>query len=169
VRKTILKVLHERGADLSDPESFKEILAVQKWVPKRKINAVDAYNIYCQLNGLEWDPPKYKDVEKIPYVPPEKYLDILITDTSPKTSIWLQCLKETGMRRGELHQVVWNDIDFMQGTIRCTSEKGSKPRLFKVSQNLINRLAWLKANNNVKDSKKIWDSNVHNIQRMYEI
>ena len=35
---------------------------------------------------------------------------------------------------------------FVQGTISCTPEKGSKPRLFKVSQNLINRLEWLKAN-----------------------
>jgi len=168
-RVTLLRVLCKRGADLNDPESVKETIAVQNWVPKRKINAVNAYNIYTEIHGIEWNPPIYRDVEKIPYVPPEKYLDILIADMGPKTSVWLQCLKETGMRRGELHRTTWNEIDFVQGTIQVIPEKGSRPRILKVSKNLTNRLSRLKATNNVKDPKRIWNPNIHNIQRSYEI
>jgi len=168
-RVTLMRVLCKRGADLNDPESVKEVIAVQDWVPKRKINAVNAYNKYAEIHGITWNPPIYRDVEKIPYVPLEKYLDLLISDTGSKTSVWLQCLKETGMRRGELHRNTWNEIDFAHGTITVIPEKGSRPRIFKVSQNLMNRLAWLRANNNVKDPKRIWNPNIHNIQRLYEM
>jgi len=52
--------------------------------------------------GGKWNPPKYKRVEKLPFIPTEQELDTLINSCGPKTSAFLQLLKETGMRQAKL-------------------------------------------------------------------
>ena len=41
------------------------------------------------------------------------------------------------MRAGEAHRLEWIDVDPERRTIRVTPEKGSNPRIFKVSSKLI--------------------------------
>jgi len=49
---------------------------------------------------------------------------------------FLQLLKETGMRPGEAWQLKWMDIDFEKNIVNVTPEKGSRPRIFKISGKL---------------------------------
>lgn len=42
-------------------------------------------------------------------------------------------LKDTGMRRGEAWILKWSDIDSNQRTVNVKPEKGSRPRLMKIS------------------------------------
>jgi len=49
---------------------------------------------------------------------------------------FLQLLKETGMRPGEAWQLKWTDIDFEKNIVNITPEKGSRPRIFKISGKL---------------------------------
>ena len=46
-------------------------------------------------------------------------------------------MKETGMRVGEIWGLRWVDIDEERLTVRCRSEKGGNPRLFKISGKLM--------------------------------
>jgi len=48
------------------------------------------------------------------------------------------------MRIGEASRIRWEDIDFLSSTIRITPEKGSNPRVFKLSGRLISMLQSLK-------------------------
>ena len=139
-RVKLLKILAKRGANLLDPESIKESIANQKWCNKRKVNAADAYTAFLRMNGGTWNPPRYKAVEKLPFIPTEAELDALISGCGPKTSTFLQLLKETGARSGEAHRLKWTDIDFEAGTVRITPEKGSKPRIFKLSNKLLSMI-----------------------------
>ena len=50
---------------------------------------------------------------------------------------FLQLLKETAVRYGEAYKLQWIDLDFENNTARITPEKGSNPRLFKLSNRLI--------------------------------
>jgi integrase/recombinase XerD len=52
----------------------------------------------------------------------------------------LLLLKETGARLGEAIRLEWRDIDFEAGTVRITPEKGSEPRIFRVSHRLLSML-----------------------------
>ena len=135
-RVKLLRVLAKRGANLYDPESVKEIIAKQDWSLGRKENAVYAYSTFLKMTGGRWDPPKYKRVEKLPWVPLEVEVDQLIAGCSRKVATFLQLLKETGMRPGEAWQLRWADVDFEKGTVSVTPEKGSKPRIFKISSKL---------------------------------
>ena len=132
----ILKQLTKEGADLYNPESIKETIAKLTCSNARKSNMVKAYTLWLNIHGLTWNPPKYKPIEKLPFIPLEKELDDLIAGCSKQLATFLQLLKETGVRRGEALKLKWTDIDFATNTIRITPEKGSNPRIFKISETL---------------------------------
>jgi integrase len=134
----LLRILWQRGAILSDPESVKETITNQKtWCEGRKENAVNAYTNFLLMHGMKWDPPQYHRIEKIPFIPTEKEIDDLIAGCGKKTATFLQLLKETGIRAGEAWQLEWKDIDVESRIIRVTPEKGSNPRAPRISEKLM--------------------------------
>jgi len=164
-RVKLLKILAKRGANLLDPESVKETIARQEWCNKRKVNAADAYAAFLKMIGGTWDPPRYKAAWKLPFIPTEQELDALIAGCGPVTSTFLQLLKETAMRAGEAHRLKWSDIDFASGTVRITPEKGSKPRIFKISKKLLNMLAGLKSKSN---SELVFGKSLRTRRRLFQ-
>lgn len=146
-RVKLLKVLVKRGANLYDPETIKDVIARQTWCPGRKENAVHAYSSFLKMVGGKWDPPRYKPIEKLPYVPTESEIDQLIAGCSHRIATFLQLLKETGMRPGEAWPLEWEDIDYNSKTVRITPEKGSNPRILKLSNKLIAMLKGLPQTN----------------------
>ncbi|MEM3629154.1 MAG: tyrosine-type recombinase/integrase [Candidatus Bathyarchaeia archaeon] len=50
---------------------------------------------------------------------------------------FLQIAKETGARAGEIFDLKWTDIDFERKTLSITPEKGSDPRILRISDKLI--------------------------------
>ncbi len=93
-------------------------------------------------------PPYYSIslVESLGFEPSDVWaeLDALIAGCGPKTSTFLQLLKETGARAGEAHSLQLTEIDFEAGTVRITPEKGSNPRIFKLSSKLLSQLLMLR-------------------------
>lgn len=166
-RTQIIRVLHKRGADLSDPENVKEKIAEQNWTNKRKQNAVNAYSSYLEMQGGSWNPPYYHEVEKPIFIPKESEIDALINGTGLKTSVFIQILKETGARPGEIQNLKWKDIDFEQDIIRITPEKRSKARVIRVSSGLMNRLAYVRKVNQVEDPERVFGVRYKSILRVY--
>lgn len=144
---------------------MKETIAVQKWCNKRKINAADAYTTFLRMQGLTWEPPRYRFASTLPFIPAEAEIDALIAGCEPKNSTFLQLLKETGMRAGEAHRLQWVDIDFETGTIRVTPEKGSKPLIFKLSNKLLNMLSKLR---DKSVSKQVFSKHLRTQRRLFQ-
>jgi len=136
-RVKILKILMKRGANLYNPESIKGAIAKQKWSQGRKENAVHAYSSFLKMVGGKWEPPRYKRVKKIAWISTETEVDQLIAGCSNRVATFLQLLKGTGMRPGEAWQLKWIDFDFINKTVHITPEKGSYPRILKISNKLI--------------------------------
>jgi integrase len=145
-RSKLLSILAKRGTNLYDPESVKTTIAKQPWCEGRKANAVDAYSTFLRMTGGAWEAPRYKTVRKLPFIPKETEVDQLISACSNRMSIFLQTLKETGMRSGEAWQLEWSDIDFETNTVRITPEKRSNPRIIRISRKLIGMLNTLPKN-----------------------
>lgn len=135
-RITQLGTLVNKGANLFDPESVKETVANQTWAQGSKLQYVTAYSTFLSMIGKTWEPPRYKPIERLPFVPTEKELDQLISSAGKKLATFLQILKETGARSGEAWQLKWLDIDFENSTLAITPEKNSRPRMLKISANL---------------------------------
>jgi len=125
-----------------DPESVKEVLAKEKsWSQNRRRNIINAYTLFLKVHRLQWEKPKCQVTQKIPFIPTEQELDALIAGCGKKTATFLQLLKETAMRCGKAKRVLWTDVNSEKRLITLNQpEKGSNPRVWKVSQRLIGML-----------------------------
>jgi len=164
-RVKILRILTARGADLHDPESVKAVTAEQQWCNKRKMNAVDAYTTFLRMKGGTWDPPRYMNVETLPFIPTEKEIDDLIAGCGPRTATFLLFLKETAARAGEATRVKWTDVDLEAATVRITPEKGSRPRVFKLSLRLMAMINAMKAGSK---SSNVFNKSQGGVKRVFE-
>ena len=70
--------------------------------------------------GGTWNPPRYRAIEKLPFIPTEGEIDYLIAKCGQKTSTFVQLLKETGARCGEAWIMEWIDIDIENRTYNYT-------------------------------------------------
>lgn len=124
--------------DISNPEYVKEYVAnKQTWNNSTKLLTVEVYKTFANFTNIPFKPPKYRQEEKIPFIPTEKELDALIAGSGKKTSSLLQLLKETGMRIGEAKNLTWTEIDLENLQITLNHpEKNGKPRVFKISPKL---------------------------------
>ena len=137
-RDSRLRRLLKLGANLMDPESVKEVIALQSnWTDARKEAMVYAYDLFAKWSGITWEKPIYKPQRKLPIIPLEREIDDLIASSNRYVATFLQLGKETGARAGELYSLQWRDIDLENRTVNITPEKGSNPRIFKISNKLI--------------------------------
>ena len=135
IRSRILKRLVRLGADLYDPENVKDVIASRSsWCISTKASVVDTYDSFLKMLGIEWNLPRYREERPLPFIPTESEIDSLIAGCGSKTAAFLQLLKETGMRVGEACNLEWTDVDTERRLIHLRkAEKGSNPRIFKVS------------------------------------
>jgi len=139
-----LKTLINYGVDILNPETVKLFLAYINWSGGTKKHAVEAYNGFLKMLKIEWEPPKYKHVGKLPFIPTEEEIDLLISAVGTRTATLLQLLKETGMRIGEALKISWIDVDVQRKVVTITPEKGSQPRILAMSDKLIGMLQRLR-------------------------
>ncbi len=143
-----LRTLIARGANLSDPESVKDVIARQNWSENRRRNVANAYQLYANKYGIKWEKPKTRFARKIPFIPKEEELDSLIAGSHRKLAAFLLLLKETAMRSGEATKLKWTDLDEERRLITLNNpEKGSNPRIWKISTRLTGMLSALPKRN----------------------
>lgn len=129
--------------DVNNPESVKKLIAEMKTKtgealnPSTKKKIVSIYQEYLNFQQISWERPTYKRVDKIPFIPTEKEVDILIASIGHKLQPILQLLKETGIRIGEAMMLKWSAIDEERKTVTITPEKGSNARILPISKMLI--------------------------------
>jgi integrase len=152
LNRIALKVLSERGANLFNTDSVKDVIAKQTWSSNRKRNVINAYALFLKLNKMSWEPPRCNVEESIPFIPTEQEIDALISSAPKKLSTFLLLLKETAMRRGEAKRIEWINVDSEKNTITLNHpEKHSNSRMWKVTPQLIAQLNALP-----KDSTKVF-------------
>jgi integrase/recombinase XerD len=128
-----LKYLLRNGVNLFNPERVRSFLAKCPLRDSTKATIVGICSAWFEYLNITWKPPKYAAVHEIPFIPTEQELDQLIAASGKKLAAFLQLLKETGARCGEITQLVWTDIDFQQRVVRIKAEKGSMPRMSPIS------------------------------------
>jgi hypothetical protein len=103
-------VVIARHADLRDHELVREYLANANCCESRKERLVIHLLRFYGFNGVQFEPPRYRRVQKPPFIP-ESDIDQLIAG-----------------------------MDFERATVDIVPEKDSNPRLLKVSHKLLRML-----------------------------
>jgi integrase len=133
----LLHRLLSLGADLNVPDTVKAAIANLQRSETYKLLLCIAYEGFGKYCGLPWTRPKYKQCEKLPFIPHETEIDALIAGVDRKTSALLRLLKETAMRLGEAWQLEWTHLDVQNHIATCNNpEKNSRPRIFNISPDL---------------------------------
>jgi integrase/recombinase XerD len=127
------------------------------------------YRDWCQFNRFDYEITKYPKETKIPYVPLEKDIDILIAGfKNSKYAPMLQLLKESGFRPAEAFRLTPNDFDVEQQLcILNTPAKHSLPRQFKMSNKLVAMITPLLKK--TAYNKRIWKGKSKHIKRNYNV
>jgi len=125
-----------RRVDLLDSDAVKGYLAKAKVSDGRKERLSNDIGRFYRFKGLNFDKPRYRKVERIPFIPLESEVEQVISGMGQKTGTLLQLLRETGMRCGEAWNLKWVDIDSERCTVNVAPEKNSEPRQLKISDRL---------------------------------
>jgi integrase len=133
------------GANLRDPETVKEVVGKLNVKNGMKMQYCYAYNAVATMLKIEWDQPKYRQEEIIPFIPDEAELDALINAARTKRlACYLQTLKETYGDPSEVLRIEWIDISEKEQTIKINHPvKGHLPRTLQVSSRLLSMLSCL--------------------------
>ena len=130
-----------RHVDINSPEEVLDFVAKKQVSEARKEVIMNCYANYCRWKGLPFVKPRYRRVKRLPFVPLENEVNMLISALPRKLSVFCQLIKETGARPGEAWSLKWTDIDPRNNTIIINNpEKNSNPRVIKVSSALISRI-----------------------------
>jgi len=136
-----VKHMASLGANLWNPDSIKEVLAKQqKWSNSFKMLLMYAYESFMKMESLTWIRPRYKQDEKLSFIPMEQELDQLISATSKVLGTFLLGLKDTGADPGELTKLKWIDVNYASRTVTISPVKSHNARVLPVSQQFIDRL-----------------------------
>jgi len=136
-----LGALINKGADLLNPDSVETVLATEQLTPCNKREFVAAYRSFTKTFNIAWTPIKVRYEPRQPFIPLESELDQLIASFGKRTATFLQVLKDTGARAGEVCKLKWTDINEKNNTISINNpEKGSNSRIVKVSAKTISMI-----------------------------
>jgi len=134
-----LKFLNSQ-CNLNDPESVKEFIANYDSASSYKRNLCYAYSHYLKFAGLEWKSPKYYTSNKLPKIPSEQKLNMLISASPQVLALKLSISKETGLRPVELCSLKVRDVDLEKGIIYPSTAKGGSGRTLKISAKTLDML-----------------------------
>jgi integrase len=118
--------------NLDDTEAVRGFIALKQVADSFKRNLCDAYNHYVRVNSLSWTKPHYQKKSKLPIVPTEERLNIIIGHASRKYALILSILRDTGIRPIEVSKLTLEDVDLEKGIISIRSAKGGNPRQLKL-------------------------------------
>lgn len=120
---------------------------------KRKVSALKSfYKYYCKTGSLKINPadkinspkiperlPKYVEQNRMNdlFKTPEKYFTDSFSGMQEKLIV--DVLYSTGMRRQELINLAWNDINFSSNQLKVTG-KGNKQRIIPIGKDLVDSL-----------------------------
>jgi integrase len=118
--------------NLDNTSDVSILIARGKWASSYKANLCDFYQHYVKYNGIAWNKPKYRRDHKIPTVPTEEKLNLILGHASRKYALIYSIIKECGLRPIEISNLTLRDIDLEKGTVSVYSAKYGNPRILKL-------------------------------------
>ena len=117
---------------MDNAEEVKGAIANKKCSNAYKESLVEAYDYYCRANGIQWFKPFYERYDKLPQIPSEEKISMLIANAGKKYSLILSLSRDLAIRPIELTWLKVGDLDLENGRINITTAKYGVGRTLKV-------------------------------------
>jgi integrase len=99
-----------------------------------------AYEHYVNLFKLTWTKPKYHENARMPKIPQESKIELIITNAFIKLRAAISISKDTGLRPVELMRLKLRNIDLQNGVVYPETAKHGSPRALRLSNRTLNIL-----------------------------
>jgi len=158
--KNYSKSLHvlAKNCNLDKPETVRTFLALLDSTHGYKKQLVFAYESYIKTYGLTWERPKYIPRRKMPKIPQEAKIDLIISNASPKLRTAIAISKDTGLRPIELMRLKLRDIDLQKRAVYPETAKHGNPRILKITEKTLHMLTEYLARTNKKANETIFSN-----------
>jgi integrase len=123
-----------KHCSLDNPEMVKDYIASKNCSPAFKETLVGAYDLYVKANGLKWSKPFYKRYDRLPRIPSEEKINLVIANCSKKYALAFSMIRDLGLRPVELTWLRVKDIDLESGIVTITSAKHCSGRTLRLRQ-----------------------------------
>ena len=122
--------LRNKLAKRLSPQTVKHVLNLLTWIINFGVK-----NNLCQGISFHIQKPTVNNQRTEDLTPEQlkKLLDAIEKDTNIQVANMMKLALFTGMRRGELFKLKWNDIDFDRGFIRIRDPKGGQDALIPMN------------------------------------
>ncbi|MGB9676019.1 MAG: tyrosine-type recombinase/integrase [Candidatus Bathyarchaeales archaeon] len=117
---------------LDNPELVKDFISKKNCSNGFKESLIEAYAIYCKANNLSWNKPFYERYDKLPKIPSEEKLNMIIANCSKRLALILSIIKDLGLRPIEVTWLKVKDVDMDSGVVTVTSAKHCMGRTLKL-------------------------------------
>ena len=153
-----------KNCGLHDPESVKDFVARLECNEGYKRNLVYAYDKYLKFRGFSWVKPKYEANNKLPKIPLEEKVSMLIANTPLKLGLAVAISRDTGLRPIELMGLRLRDIDLTSGLVYPETAKHGSGRMLKLKSSTLNMLNVYLARHPMNPNDKLfgnWNSDLY--------
>jgi integrase len=96
-----------RQVDLLDSQGTLAYLAKLGVSESRKEKLATDLQRFYEFRGIPFTPPRYRRVQRLPFIPLETEIDAVISGCGKRTARFLRLIKETGIRPGEAWNLRW--------------------------------------------------------------
>ncbi len=133
---TMMRALIEISdhADLRNADEVLMYIARKKVKDSFKANLVDFYRHYAVFYGISFAKVRYRRDHRVPRVPCEEKIDMLIAHASKRYALIYTIIKECGLRPVEVANLTLNDVDLEKGVLPIDTAKHGSPRVLKLKE-----------------------------------
>jgi integrase len=174
--KRVAKLLRQlaRNTDFNNPEAIKTYVANKQVGNSMKENLIEAYDLYihykCNVprrQKTQWNKPFYQRYDKLPKIPQEQKIDLIIAKCEIRMKLFLSMSKDMGTRPVELTWLKLQDINLQNGIVNITGAKHTVGRIGKLKPQTLEMLKAYATRKNLNQDARIFPTKPEYICRLY--
>ncbi len=170
IKYTAKRLKHlQKNCTLADPEIIKTFVANKKCSNGFKESLIEAYAIYMRSIGQTWKQPFYNRYDKLPKIPTEEKIDMLISNASTRMALFLSMSKDLGTRPIELTWLKVTDINLQNGVTHIIGAKHTVGRVGKLKSNTLEMLKQYILKKQLNANDRLFQCKSENMSEQYRI
>jgi len=168
IKATAKRLKHlQKNCQLANPEIIKTFIANKECSNAYKESLIEAYDIFMRSIGQKWNKPYYQRYDKLPKIPAEEKIDMLISQASPRMALILSMSKDMGTRPIELTWLKVTDINLQNGTVNITGAKHTVGRIGKLKTTTLDMLKQYISKKNLNTNSRLFPTKSETISQNY--
>jgi len=141
ISKSLKFLIRNLGSAINNPEAVREFIAKLDRNEGYKRNLVYAYDCYAKVYRIQWNKPIYRPSPKLPRIPLEEKINLIIANSSKKLALALSISRDTGLRPIEVMNLRLKDVDLQNGLVYPATAKHGSARVLKLKPSTLNLLS----------------------------